>query len=147
MVGAPASGKTTLAKKIVNRYNSMYNYFSLDYQKTKMSTLLKESIDKNENIIIDNTNPSYDNREKYYQLALNYEPLVIYFNYPKELCYHLNMYRTQKNMITDKISKLVYNIYYKKLDIYDKRENILTIEPNMIIPAIKDNCFYYSYDI
>lgn len=151
MVGCPASGKSTLAKNIIERYNNEYEYFSSDVQKTKMIKLLENAIKENKNVIIDNTNPSKDIRIKYYKMAPTYEIMVIYYNFSKELCYHLNNYRTQKEIIHDKIPSLVYNIYYKKLDIPSIEEedniNILNIEPSMIIPYINDRRFMQFYDI
>ena len=149
MVGCPASGKTRIANIILNKYkNKNYTYLNKDLNKNKFDKLLASCQD---NMIIDNTNPSLEIRQKYYNQCENYKKLIFYFDYPKELCKHLNNYRTQKKVINDKIPDLVYNIYFKKLDIPSITETnnltIITIKPEMIIPLIKSKEFYYYYDI
>lgn len=150
MVGCPASGKSTLAKTIVKKYKSDdYQYYSLDVQKTKMKKLVEQSFNSSQNMIIDNTNPNILYRQKYYND--NYHKLVLYFDYPRDLCHHLNNYRTQKSINKTKISQIVYNIYYKHLVVPKIEESnnltIITITPNMIIPKIDDSKFRYFYDI
>lgn len=152
MVGSPASGKSTLAQKLLERYKrNNYNYYSLDMHKSKLSKLFNNTVDKCENIIIDNTNAKLSDRQKYY--PTNYHKLIIYFDYPKILCQHLNNYRTQinKNASIEKISKIVYNIYYKNLVKPNENETtnltIVTVIPNMLIPDIKMKEYFYFYDI
>lgn len=148
MVGCPASGKSSLAKSIIKRYcANNYKYYSLDKQKSKMKKLVELSVKNNDNMIIDNTNPSINDRLKYY--FLGYQKLIIYFNYSKDLCNHLNNYRTQTTN-KNKISKIVYNIYYKHLNIPNINETdnlyIINIFPEMVIPNITNKEFKYFYD-
>ena len=150
MVGCPASGKSTLAKTLVKRYKlSGYKYYSLDLYKTKFKKLVEKSFNLGENMIIDNTNPNILDRQKYYND--NYHKMVIYFDYPRDLCNHLNNYRTQKLVTKTKINQIVYNIYYKHLMIPESDETnnlkVIRITPNMIIPRIDDKQFKYFYDI
>jgi bifunctional polynucleotide phosphatase/kinase len=149
MVGCPASGKSSLAKTIVKRYAiNNYKYYSLDKQKSKMKKMVELSVKNNENLIIDNTNPSVNDRKKYY--FSGYQKLVIYFNYSKELCNHLNNYRTQTTN-KDKINKIVYNIYFKNLNVPETNESdnlqIINVVPEMIIPKITNKEFKYFYEI
>lgn len=150
IVGCPSCGKSTFAKTIVKRYKlNDYKYYSLDIQKTKMKTLVDRSLNDNENIVIDNTNPSLLDRQKYY--IDSYHKLVLYFDYPRDLCNHLNNYRTQKLITKTKINPVVYNIYYKQLMIPEETETnnlkVIKITPNMIIPRLDDKQFKYFYDI
>jgi len=155
MIGCPASGKSSLAKLITKKYSDFkYNYFNSDLQGPKMFKLFSNSVLHESNVIIDNTNSSLINRNKYYEVASDYDVLIIYFDFSKELCYHLNNYRTQKNLPNEKLPKMIYNIYYKKLDLPDVNESkygnnikILKITPEMIVHKIKDRSFHYFYDI
>ena len=155
MIGCPASGKSSLAKLITKKYNDFnYQYFNSDIQGQKMFKLFTTAVLNNSNVIVDNTNSSLINRNKYYEIASDYNVLIIYFDFPKELCYHLNSYRTQKNMLKERLPKMIYNIYYKKLDLpevtesnYGNNIKILKITPEMIVHKIKDKSFYNFYDV
>lgn len=153
MVGAPASGKSSLSQLILKKYvNFKYEYFNSDIQGQKMFKLFSVAVNSNSNVIIDNTNSSLTTRNKYYEVASDYKVLIIYFDFPKELCYHLNNYRTQKGL-KERLPMMVYNIYYKKLDIPEINEfgngniEILKISPEMIVHKIRDRAFYNLYDI
>jgi bifunctional polynucleotide phosphatase/kinase len=150
MVGCPASGKSSLSRLILKRFPE-YNYILLnsDTHKHKLSKMFLSAVSNQNNIIIDNTNPSNEIREKYFNEVPTYNKLIIYFDFPKDLCLHLNNYRTQRSVTKEKISKLVYNIYYKKLDIPQNSNdiNVINIRPSMIVPKIKHKEFMYFYDI
>jgi len=165
-VGSPASGKSYLTKYIEQKYiASDYKYFNSDTQGTSMFKLFSSAIRKGNNVIIDNTNPSNATRNKYYEIATDYDVLILYFDYPKELSFHMNNYRVQKNTYDchindknieskDRLPDMIYHIYNKKLEIptlndslYGNNINVIRIIPEMIIHNIKDKAFYYSYDI
>ena len=134
-VGAPASGKSTISKLILNRYNS-YEYLNSDIHGTKLLKLFTLAVKNNKNIIIDNTNSSIESRHKFYEIATDYDVLILYFDIPRVLCNHLNYFRTQTNVIKERIPDIVYNIYNKKLDIPNEGEskygnNISILKINM----------------
>lgn len=150
MVGCPASGKSSLSRLILKRFSEdNYILLNADTHKHKLNKIFLSAIANQNNIIIDNTNPSNEIREKYFKDVSNYNKLIIYFDFPKDLCLHLNNYRTQRSIIKEKISKLVYNIYYKKLDIPLNNEeiNVINIKPSMVVSKIKHKEFMYFYDI
>ena len=72
-----------------------------------------------------------------YDLPLDYKYLYIYFDYDKSVCKHLNYYRAQENHI-NYISNMVYNIYYKNLNI----DNI----PKDDLIKIKFGDLYFNND-
>ena len=67
MIGVQASGKSSF----VNSYLAESNTVSLDIVKTryKEKFLLEELVNKREDIVVDNTNPTKKEREKYIKLA------------------------------------------------------------------------------
>ena len=146
MIGCPASGKTTLSEEIIKRYpEKKYYIFSFD-KKTSLKEL-KDEIKNNTNLIIDNTNGSLIQREKIYNLIKQkYNHILIYFDYKKEFCNHLNNYRVLTTSIK-KIPIIVYHNYFKKLDNpSDKEGYIIKINKLLNLTNIKKE-YYYYYDI
>lgn len=62
MVGAPASGKSLLAKLLLQKYNN-YVYLNNDTQHSKIIKLFQDAVNNKHNIIIDNTHPSIESRK------------------------------------------------------------------------------------
>jgi bifunctional polynucleotide phosphatase/kinase len=122
MTGGPASGKSYIAKKLVN-----YVRINMDElgTKTKCIKKYKESIKNNKNIIIDNTNPDKKTRKEYIDIAKenNYKVISIIMDCSMKEAYHNMMYRHiyHDNKV---IPKLVYNVYYKKYEEPCLEENI-----------------------
>lgn len=131
MVGCPGSGKSTLKNKLINKYPTMFNYSPDEKISIK---LLSKQLPKFD-IIIDQTNPSFDSRSKIYNLVgPTYNFLIINFNLDRLLCEHLNWVRYAKNvkntfdMTKTPIPNVVYNFYYKKYE-----------DPNMDDSKLSDN--------
>lgn len=118
LIGPPASGKTTFAKQ----YLPDTSVVGMDIYKTKAKTFkkYKELLGNDENIVVDNTNPSKEGRDEYVALAKEYNYRVYYFamDVSKELAYHLNYYRTA--MEDRYIPEIAYRIYYSKLEMPKK---------------------------
>ena len=115
MVGAPASGKSYLS----NNYFSSYKIINQDNLKSKKKCLDKtiKYLSQGKNVVIDNTNPDFNTRKEYLDIAdkYGYNKIIINYDIPKEVVKYLNKYRVEtenKKLIPD----IVYNIFYKKLD-------------------------------
>ena len=132
MVGAPASGKTTISEKIFKDYKII----SQDKLRSKKRCLDKtlKYLNKNKNIIIDNTNPDRTTRKEYLDLAnkYDYNKIIINYDIPKDVVKYLNKYRAQtqnKKLIPD----IVYNIFYKKFENPTSSEGIVINYRNYVI--------------
>jgi bifunctional polynucleotide phosphatase/kinase len=113
MVGRQASGKSNIAKKLIQKNNE---YFSNDISGNKTMDLIRNSI-KNEQkrIIIDNTNPSKKIREEYIKLGKNngYHTVIIWVNISKENSIYLNKYRY---FMSEGKEKLIPDVAYRVFD-------------------------------
>ena len=132
MVGAPASGKTTISEKLFKDYKII----SQDKLRSKKRCLDKtlKYLNKNKNIIIDNTNPDRTTRKEYLDLAnkYDYNKIIINYDIPKDVVKYLNKYRAQtqnKKLIPD----IVYNIFYKKFENPTSSEGIVINYRNYVI--------------
>jgi len=146
MIGFPASGKSTVAKKIASTNNN-YIIINQDTMKTKKKCLDEtlKNIKLNYNIIIDNTNVTKDIRKEYIDIAKKYNYKVIYVVMltSKEISLHNNYYRNYKTG-RELIPSLVYNIINKKYQKPEKEENIdeiIEVEP--MRPISLDYFLYY----
>ena len=151
LVGPPASGKSSISKKIIrdfyinNNFNNNFNFIDIVNQ-DELKTA-KKCIDKTKNIlkkggsiIIDKTNPSKECRKIYIDLAKKYKYKITCINinignldWAYSILEHNNYYRANKNNISI-IPYLVYNIYfknYKEPDINEGFDNIIKITPMM----------------
>jgi len=112
LVGSPASGKTTFSEDLVINYPN-YKIISKD---KKTDSQYESLLNKKFSIIVDNTNPTMESRSKYIKIAnkLNIPIRCIFFDFSKELIFHLNSYRT---LTTDKhISQIVIYKFLKNLE-------------------------------
>jgi bifunctional polynucleotide phosphatase/kinase len=143
MVGCPASGKSYISSLIKDKYN--YNIINQDKLIT-INKCLKEfeiMLKNNKNIIVDNTNPSIDTRNKYIKLCneYDYNVRIIYIDIDKDLAIHRNYYRLLKSNIY--IPNIAYNIYYKKFEhpkLTEQVNEIIILKPNLI-----NDSEYYKY--
>lgn len=120
MVGYPGSGKSTIAKSIVEKYNN-YVYISRDEQKTvkKMLQFAKKAIKDNKSIIFDATNPTIENRKEFTNFArkYNYNTRCIHVDTSFEESYNRNKYRKMDIELGDvKLNKIPYYVYRKKFE-------------------------------
>ena len=115
LVGSPASGKTTLAQKILDLNSSLkesrtWNIYSLDKEGTKKKMTTKLNIILKETskcCIIDATNGKLEMRNEWIKLAKDInqdiDVVCIHINIEKELTLHLNELRNLKNNIKKNI--------------------------------------------
>ena len=115
LVGAAASGKSTLCSK----YFTSYVRINRDTLNTKAKCLkaTKQAIQDGKSVVIDNTNPDQASRKLFFDIAkaFNCNIRCVVMHCSKELVLHLNQYRVQlTNGKTRRIPNVAYNIYYKK---------------------------------
>ena len=114
-VGFPGVGKTTF----YNNYLKKFKYFHINQDElntlTKCINLTKTELNLGKSVVIDNTNPSIETRQKYIKIAKNNKVSIrcIYFDIDEKLAKHLNKYRMleyNKQLVPD----ISYNVYKKK---------------------------------
>lgn len=144
MVGYPASGKSTIAKLIKNKYN--YKIINQDNLKTisKCKKVAETLLQQNKCIIIDKTNPDRESRKIWIELAIKYaySIRIIEMTTDIKLAKHNNIYRSYTSN-TEKIPELVYNMYkskYSKPELSEGIEEIIEIEC-----MLSNDLFYYYY--
>lgn len=116
LIGAPASGKSTLALSVFKTYVRVNN----DDLKTKAKCLkvCREALAYRQNVVIDNTNATPEQREPYETLAKQYNIPIryIHIDVPKDLVMHLNRYRTRTTGLK-LIPDIAIHIFFKRLQI------------------------------
>ena len=133
-VGFPASGKSSISKQI-QRKNPSYKIINRDTLKTikKCEKTTEEEIKKGYSIIIDNTNPTKENRNIFIKIAKKYKYSIrcIEIDCSKELAMHNNAYRNYKYKI-ERIPEIAYNVFikrYEKPSLDEGFDEIITLEP------------------
>lgn len=123
LVGPPASGKSTFAKQLHQKFGfSILNNDSMP-SKSQYNKYLQSQISLGAKLVIDNTNPSSETRKEIIEQLLRANAMkgikystaiIIDFIVSKELVRYLNYHRCYT---TDKwIPDIAYNIYYKKYE-------------------------------
>jgi bifunctional polynucleotide phosphatase/kinase len=129
LIGPPGSGKSTLAKTIQAEHRG----FAIINQDTigtvdKCLAATRVAITRGQSVIIDNTNPSSRDRQRFIDLATNeYKILYVIMTKNRELAEHLSIMREKqisyqliqngKNPVIIRIPAVAYNRYYKNLDL------------------------------
>lgn len=134
MVGIQASGKSWLAKKICN-INDNYVIVNQDTLKTKAKCIafVKNAMKNKKCVIIDNTNPSVENRKQWIDIAslYSYNIIVLHVTTSFDLAMHRNHYRFLKG--GHLIPSIAYNMYKKnfiKPSLQEGINEIYEIEPD-----------------
>lgn len=117
MIGPPGSGKSTVANMLKNNKTVVINRDSLGTI-PKCITMAKQAISSKQNIIIDNTNPTNDDRKKFTDLTINTSYNVRYFEMLTgiELSKHMSQVRERKSQEHHRIPDVVYNTFVKKYE-------------------------------
>ncbi|CRH00727.1 bifunctional polynucleotide phosphatase/kinase, putative [Plasmodium relictum] len=146
LIGPPGCGKTFLCKN----YFSDFIKINLSELKTKKKCLevLKESIIQGKSVIMDNGNRSVNDRAIYINEAKkinkNIKIEAIYFNYPKDLVFHLNTFK----LITDKSNEIIdiptiaIHSFYKYIEEPSPKENfdkITILDEKNFLPSNFEN--------
>ncbi|MBQ9981927.1 MAG: AAA family ATPase [Oscillospiraceae bacterium] len=113
MIGLQASGKSTFCKTCL----SDYKYISLDILNTrnKEKNAVLSCLENNEDFVIDNTNPSVDDRKKYFEMIQDsdYKVIAYYMKSVLAECLLRNDKRTGKA----KIPRMALASTSKKIDL------------------------------
>jgi len=144
LVGSPASGKSSFAKEYF--VSKGYTWINRDTLKTKEKCMkaMKEALTKGKSVIIDNTNPTKENRA-FYILEAQKQALPIHCYHlitPKTICRHLNMFREN---ITGgahaHVPRLAFAVYNKNFEAIAEDEGFdsvtevkFSVEDNLLIP-------------
>ena len=147
MVGYPGSGKSTFIKKYLIKNN--FKPINQDKLKTskKCLDMCKNYMILENNIVIDNTNPTSETRKLYIDLAKKYNYNIRCFKMKttEEHSRHNNIYRSLYEN-KKKIPDVVYRIYNKKYIVPQLSEgfkDIVDINPE--IPNRDTHSKYYFY--
>ena len=158
MTGFPASGKSTIASIIKEKYG--YEIINRDTLKTKAKCekMANEYISKGLSFIIDNTNPDIESRKNYISICKSiskskrdikdieddYYITSIYMKTSYELSMHNNHYRNNISNIL--IPDIAYNIYKGKFIMPSLDEGFDRIIPlDFSFIQFDKNYFYYLY--
>jgi|AntRauTorckE6833_2_1112554.scaffolds.fasta_scaffold06170_5 bifunctional polynucleotide phosphatase/kinase len=148
MIGPPASGKSSFVKKFLKEYTRINNDTFKNKKKCLDKTLI--ALKGNENIVIDNTNPSVEVRADYIKLAkqFNYR-IKCYILGNMELAKHLNVvrYRLSKDK-SRLIPNIAYNIFYSKYQTPTEKEGfseITQIPFNIEFESFEHKQAFYRY--
>jgi bifunctional polynucleotide phosphatase/kinase len=109
MVGSPASGKSSMAQLIKEKYetqttskSSTFHILSLDVEKTKkkMKDAIKSILHKDNIVIVDATSGTKKSRKEWidvlHKINPDFKAICVYMNLPKDLSLHLNELRNLK---------------------------------------------------
>ena len=114
LVGAPASGKSTLSKKLGSDYNILSN--DEIKSKSKLKKRLEENCKLQKKIIIDNTNSKVSNRKEYLDIINKYykktDICCIIMNINKDQSFFLNNFRCKVNK-EPRLPDVVIHSYFK----------------------------------
>jgi bifunctional polynucleotide phosphatase/kinase len=160
MVGAPASGKSYLAKQIKeHHYEQKFHIVSQDQVGThnKMEKLLRKCLNKGNNIIVDNTNPSFKKKphvtfRDFYLKIMNeidptYVTIAINMTTTPKVIHQLNHFRAQ-HYNRPFIHRVVYNVFNKYYELPTTDEGFDTIFNYQSQPVFTGNelkSFMYYY--
>ncbi len=118
-VGAPGTGKSHFANEVVRitdeiisnnllaETSTPFVRINKDDMKSKWLKNFKQAVQDRSNIIVDNTNASFEDRLKLYELAQGYKYIVVYF---------VNDGRRFNSQRDKPIPTIVYHMYFKKLN-------------------------------
>ena len=121
MCGYPGSGKSTIAKSLNFKIASN----DLFGTQSKVKKYVKECIQSNQNIVIDNVNHTKKNRDEFIKIAkkYGYSVTIIYVDNDINFCYYMNQLRTELSHGSKKlIPKIAYYTIKKRFEVPHKSE-------------------------
>jgi DNA 3'-phosphatase len=134
MVGSPASGKSYYSQKLENTGFLRINKDTMKTDKM-IYKIFNEGIKDGRNIVIDNTNPTKEVREKFITAAkkASYYVSIVWMNFPISVVEYLDNYRIAKYKNQEyHVPIVAMRVYYKKLEKPTQKECDTLIEINTI---------------
>ena len=134
MVGSPASGKSYYSQKLENTGFLRINKDTMKTDKM-IFKVFNEGIKDGRNIVIDNTNPTKEVREKFITAAkkASYYVSIVWMNFPISVVEYLDNYRIAKYKNQEyHVPIVAMRVYYKKLEKPTQKECDTLIEINTI---------------
>lgn len=133
MVGFPASGKTTIAKRyFVDQLN--YVHINRDTLKDAKRCIkaARDALEQGKSVIVDNTTPDVASRKPYIDMAkeLNVPSRCLWMQTSIDLSKHLNMMREVESKGARKhVPNVAYNVFNKKFVQPRKEEGFSKVTP------------------
>ena len=152
-VGYAGSGKSYFSK---NHIKQKYVYINRDTSGNLKKCIkdCEKAIMNKQSIVVDNTNPSKDNRKIFIDIAKksNYDIICLNFTTSRDISMHNNIYRSfcdDNNSNRQIVPKIAYNIYKSKYEAPTKNEGFTEIRNiDFILDDNKlkeDSYFKYFY--
>jgi bifunctional polynucleotide phosphatase/kinase len=115
-----------------------------NYYITNTQVETEEAIKEKRNIIIHGRNPR--RRHLYSMLKQKYSRILLYFDFPKELCMHLNHYRVQKYSAKKESVWALEKYYEQQVVPFEDEGCVITLKPEHILKDLGKE-YGYVYDI
>ena len=152
--GSPGSGKTNLYHNHLKKLG--YEHVNQDQLKTEQKCLKKaeEYLKEGKAICVDSTNPTIEKRKAFIDLAkkMNATIRCFYFNYEKELVFHLNNLREVnpfRDNYTKSVADVVIHTWFKRLNAPEIKEGFDDLHIIEFIPgpfeSKEDEEVFYLY--
>ncbi len=151
-VGSAGSGKSTLYHSYFKGKD--YGRVNQDTLKTekKCCSAAEEFLSNNKSCVIDNTNNKKEKRAVFINVAkkCNAPVRCVFFDYPKDLVFHLNELRDSnphRTHFSDSVSDVIIHTWYKYLEKPTENEGfkeVLTVNfvPGPFKNDLDEKCFY-----
>ncbi|PRP86814.1 bifunctional polynucleotide phosphatase/kinase-like [Planoprotostelium fungivorum] len=127
LVGRPASGKSTFAKRyFVPKGYVWANNDKFKGNSKKVIQLAKASLAEGKSVVVDNTNPSTTKRAELIELAGDIPVRCFYIDTPKDIVEHMNLYRERVASVR-RIPDVAYRMYEKSFEEPTKEEGFTSV--------------------
>eukprot|EP01116_Phalansterium_solitarium_P020680 TRINITY_DN6162_c0_g2_i1.p1 TRINITY_DN6162_c0_g2~~TRINITY_DN6162_c0_g2_i1.p1 ORF type:complete len:264 (+),score=82.16 TRINITY_DN6162_c0_g2_i1:296-1087(+) len=138
MVGYPASGKSTFAKK--HFVAAGYQHVNQDTLKTKEKCVkaAEQALAAGRCVVVDNTNPTAEVRKLYINAARarGVPARCFVLNTDRELAEHLNLFRERlTNGETPRIPDIGYNVFKSRYEAPSTKEGFTEVKETSMKPA------------
>jgi len=129
LVGQPASGKSTFAKR--HFVSKGYEWCNNDIYKGNAKKVLKvaqEALDSGKSVVLDNTNPSAAKRKEILSMikGKKIKARAFYLDTPRDVTAHMNLYRERVQAVR-RIPDVAYRSYAKNFEEPSTREGFESV--------------------